>query len=169
KRTDRLLLLVAVSLAMTAGSSMAQQKSEGTRESATLQPDNIVNLAAIEAVQKDLGVSPDVASQLTQLRDEYRPAGQEEYQDAGINPRDRASSLTDEQRRKYAEIGRKLDDEFIPKAKKLLTADQNKRFQQIQLQHRLNSSGPRALLAADLASELKLRDDQQQKLNALSR
>jgi len=169
KRTSRALFLVAiVSLAMSAGSAIAQQKSEGTRESGALRPDNIVNLAAIEAVQKDLGVSPDVASKLTLLRDEYRAAVEKEYQDAGINPRDYPNSMTDEQRRKYAEIGRKLDDEFIPKAKELLTADQNKRFQQIQFQYRLSSNGPRALLAPDVASELKLTDNQQQKPNALS-
>src|SRR5437773_3526496 len=154
KRTDRLLLAVAVLLAITVGSAPAQQKSVGTRESGALRPDNIVNLAAIEAVQKDLGVSPDVANKLTLLRDEYRAAVEKEYQDAGINPRDYPNSMTDEQQRKYAEIGRKLDDEFIAKAKELLTADQNKRFQQIQFQYRLSSRGPRALLAPDVAPEL---------------
>src|SRR5438477_2490949 len=109
----KLLFSVAALLPITAGSAIAQQKSEGTRESGALRPDNIVNLAAIEAVQKDLGVSPAVASKLTLLRDEYRAAVEKEYQDAGINPRDFTNSMTDEQRRKYAEIGRKLDDEFI--------------------------------------------------------
>jgi beta-lactamase regulating signal transducer with metallopeptidase domain len=155
---------------ITAGSATAQQKSAGTREAGALRPDNVVNLAAVEAVQKDLGVSPDVASKLTLLRNEYRAAVQKEYQDAGINPRDFGNPrMTAEQRQKYAEIGRKLDDEFISKAKELLTADQNKRFQQIQFQYRLSSNGPRALLAPDVAPELKLTDDQQQKLNALSR
>ena len=169
KRTNRVLYLVVVSLAMSAGPAIAQQKSAGTRDVGTLQSPNIVNMAVVEAVQKDLGISDEVASKLTLLRDEYRAAAQKEYQDAGLNPRDFPNSLTAEQQRKYIEIGRRLNDEFFPKAKELLTADQNKRFQEIQFQSRLRGLSTMALLAPDVASELNLTDAQKQKLNALTK
>jgi Spy/CpxP family protein refolding chaperone len=152
---------------VAAGPAIAQQKSEGTRDVGTLQSPNIVNMAVVEAVQKDLGVSDEVARKLTLLRDEYRAAAQKEYQDAGINPRDFPNSLTAEQQRKYIEIGRRLNNEFFPKAKELLTANQNKRFQQIQFQSRLRGLSAMALLAPEVASELNLTDDQKRKLNAL--
>jgi hypothetical protein len=170
QRTNLVLFLIAVvSLAMTAGSSIAQQKSPGTRESGTLQSDNTVNMAAVEAVQKELGVSDEVASKLTLLRDEYRAAVQKEYQDAGLNPIFNPNQLTAEQRQKHVEIGRSLNDQFFPKAEELLSADQQRRFQQIQFQSRFHNLSTRALLAPDVASELNLTDDQKQKLNTLDR
>src|SRR5207253_782488 len=42
-----------------AGPAIAQQKSAETRDVGTLQSPNIVNMAAVEAVQKDLGVSDE--------------------------------------------------------------------------------------------------------------
>jgi len=163
----KLLLSVAVSLAISAGSAIAQQKSAGTREFSTLQSDNIVNMAAVEAVQKDLGVSDEVARKLTLLRDEYHAAVQKEYQDVGLNPIFNPNQLTAEQRQKHIEIGRSLNDRFFPKAEELLSADQYKRFQQIQFQFRFQNLSTMALLAPNVASELKLTDDQKQKLNTL--
>jgi hypothetical protein len=119
-----------------------------------------------EEVRKDLGLSEEVASKLRSLNDGSRAALQKEYQDAGINPQD-IPNLTAELRRKSLDIGQKIEDEFSAKAKELLTAEQNKRLQQIQLQYRLNLSGPTGLLAPDVAAELKLTDDQRQALQAL--
>jgi len=146
--------------------AIGQQKSTGAQR-ATLESDNIVNIAGIEAVQKDLGVSDEVARKLTLLRDEYRAAIQKEYQAAELNPRFNPNQLTFEQRRKHVEIGRSLNDRFFPKAEELLSADQQRRLQQIQFQSRLRSRGPGAFVMPEVASELKLTDDQTRKLNAL--
>jgi hypothetical protein len=62
---------------------------------------------------------------------------------------------------------RKMDDEFLPKVDELLSADQQKRFQQILFQLTFRDRGPLALVA--VASELKLTEEQQQKLVALDR
>src|SRR5438045_2228672 len=164
----KLLFSVAVSLAISAGSSLAQQKSEGSRESGTLRPDNIVNLAAIKAVQKDLGVSDEVASKLTLLRDEYRAAVQKEYQDAGINPRDAGSPrMTAEQQEKLVEITKRLNSQFLLRAKELLSTEQHARLRQISLQNRLNFNSTTALLSPDIAAELMVTEEQKQILNAL--
>jgi len=159
------LLLSAVALvAMAAGSALAQQK--GTASASNDQV-NLVMLAGIEVVQKDLGVGDDVARKLTSLRDEFRVANGMEQEKAGIPAPGPQQRPTAEQQQKTREIVVKLNNEFVPKVTGLLSADQVKRLQQIQLQSRL-VLGPMALFAPDLASELKLTDDQRQSLRALS-
>jgi ABC-type sugar transport system substrate-binding protein len=108
KRTNRVLFLAAVvSLAVTAGPAIAQQK--GTKSGVVVmpRPDDLFYLISREAVQKDLGISDDVARKLRSVLDDSRAAIQKEYQDAGINPRDYPNNLTAEQRQKYREIGKK--------------------------------------------------------------
>jgi hypothetical protein len=103
-----------------------------------------------------------VARKLTLLRDNYRATYQKECQDADIlqspGPLNPLSP-------KLREIGRKLDDEFIPKVNELLSADQQKRFRQIRFRGGLSNNFPKALL--DAASDLTLSEDQKQKLKAL--
>jgi len=161
----KLLISVAVSLAMTAGSAMAQQKGLGSDDRP--QFNSITFLVAIESVQKDLGIGDDVAWKLKLLRDECQAANKREFENAGI-PIPWTRRLTDEERQKSFEVMRKLNNEFNPKATELLSDDQVKRLQQIRLQGRLKA-GPAGLLALapDVASELKLTDDQKQSLNAL--
>jgi hypothetical protein len=133
------------------------------------QPDDLWYLLQREAVQKDLAISSLVASKLEDLSADGRVAEQRAYQEAGINPQDFPSAMTAEQRQKYREIGEKNKNEFLPKRKELLTAEQIKRFGQIQLQYLLSLNGPGALLTPNVASELKLTDDQKQKLDTLGR
>jgi Spy/CpxP family protein refolding chaperone len=161
-----LILIVLLS------SASAQQKGKGRGGfggfgGGTFGGNNLATLAGNEAVQKDLGVSGDLKEKLNSLRDDLTAARQKEYQTASINPQD-FQNLTQEQRQKMNQIGNKLNDEFDPKVKALLSADQVKRLNQIRLQAAWQNQGPPALLLADVASELKLSDEQRQKLNALT-
>jgi parvulin-like peptidyl-prolyl isomerase len=167
KMTNRLLFSVAiVSVALIAGTAAAQQR--GRRGGGFGAMGNSpVTLAGVEAVQKDLGVSSDVAGKLTSLRDDLNAARQKEFQTAGINPQD-FQNITPEQRQKMADLSRKLNDEFDPKLKALVSADQYKRLMQIQLQMNLRNQGAAALTAPEVAAELKLSDDQKEKLNQLN-
>jgi len=173
KRSKRILFSVAVvAMAVIAGTVMAQDKgNRGFRGAGgggfggqAMSP---VTLAADESVQKDLGVSADTAKKLTSLRDDVNAARTKEYQTAGINLQD-FQNISAEQRQKMGEISTKLNAEFAPKVKELLSADQYKRLQQIQLQANLSLQGPTALNAPEVASELKLTDEQKQKLMALN-
>jgi hypothetical protein len=127
---------------------------------------NAVSLAANEAVQKDIGVSSEIATKLNSLRDDWNAARQKEFQTAGINLQD-FQNLTAEQRQKMNQIGAKLNEELNPKVKEILSADQYKRVQQILLQANLRTRGPGALTYPEVAAELKLTDEQKQKLQAL--
>lgn len=169
KRSQRILFTVAVvAIAVMVGTASAQQKGKGRGGFGFggFGGMNLVTLAASESVQKDLGLSGDVTGKATSLRDDYRAAMQKEYQTAGINPQD-FQNISAEQRQKMNDIGRKLNDEFNPKVKALVSADQYKRLKQIQLQAGLRNQGPGALTESDVAAELKLTDDQQKKLNNL--
>ena len=155
----KILLSVAALLAMTVGSAIAQQKG-------TPQPGDVWFLLQAKAVQNDLVVSDEVASKLISLRVDSRAALEKKYQDAGVNPRDFPFRDSPEKLRKHQDIGKKNNDEFGQKGKELLTADQYKRLQQIHFQYRLRQNAEMALLASDVASELKLTDDQTQTLKA---
>jgi Spy/CpxP family protein refolding chaperone len=124
---------------------------------------SLLDLAADEAVQKDLGVSSDTAGKITSLRDDYRAAARKEYETAGIDFQDFQNLSQDERQKlqsKMADVSAKLNDEFTPKLKETLSADQFKRLKQIQVQ----AQGASALTNADVAAELKLSDDQEKKL-----
>jgi len=127
---------------------------------------SLLMIASSEAVQKDVGLSADAVTKLNSLRDDAQAARRKELQNAGINPQD-FQSLTPEQRRKMADIQRSVDNEFNPKVKEIVGADSYKRLKQIELQANLRMRGPGALTYSDVASELKLTDDQKKKLDDL--
>ena len=164
RTTNKFLPLVTVVVVVLAvGTAFAQQRGRGGFGGIGGNIPTVM-IAANEAVQKELGLSGDVVGKLNALRDDYRAAAQKEYQTAGID----FQNLSAESRQKLADIANKLSAEFDPKVKELIGADATKRLLQIQLQYHVRNSGPSALIAADVASELKLSDEQKQKLNELN-
>ena len=167
----RHLHLFATFLALTAGAAMAQPPGL-TRIflGSEAQPPGIAFIVQGNGSrERELGVSDDVAGKLARLRDEYQAAIQKECQDAGIIPQDDLNKLTRAEYNTYMEIRRKVNGEFNPKAAALLSADQLRRLQQIDIQLQWRSSGPDTLLRPDVAAELKLVNDQMQTLRELSR
>ena len=172
-RAKQMGYLVVALLAVATGPAIAQQNRSALRnfELNMLKvrggsnffelADSVISLAEIEAVQQDLGVSDDVASKLTRMFGDYQAAVDKEIIVYTGKP------STPELKEKIQEIGLKIDAEFLTKVTNLLSADQLKRFRQIEFQVRLAGVGPVALLAPDVASELKLTDEQQQKLRLL--
>ena len=127
------------------------------------QSRGLVSLASNEAVQKDLGLSGDVVSKLNTLNDDYRAARTKEYSTAGIDFQNFGDLSNDERQKltaKMNDVNTKLNEEFTPKLKELLSADQMKRLRQIQVQEQ----GASSLTSADVAKELALTDDQKKKL-----
>jgi polyhydroxyalkanoate synthesis regulator protein len=167
----RHLYLLIILLALIGGTAGAQ--TAGTRsirlDGAGPLSSNLILERWTISIERDLKVSDELAQKLTLVRTEYRAALQKAYEDAGINPQDVPFRLSNEQRDTEREITRKLLREFIPKAAALLSPDQITRFQQIDLQIQLRTIGADALLAPDVASALKLADDQKRTLNALIR
>jgi hypothetical protein len=154
---------VVALLAVISGAALAQQY--GDVAPGQFRTDIILDLTTNPAIREELHISEEVATKLSALRDEYRAAVQKGYKDAGVDPVLNQFEMTFEQRRMYREIAQKLNDEFVPKVKELLTADQNKRLAQIQLQGRFRNLVPAVLRGL---AELKLNEEQKQKLSALS-
>jgi len=127
------------------------------------QSRGLVSLAANEAVQKDLGLSGDIVGKLNTLRDDQRAAQQKEYTAANISFEGFQDLSNEERQKRIAkmnEVNAKLNEEFMPKLKELLSADQMKRLKQIHVQEQ----GAGALTNADVAAELALTAEQKTKL-----
>ncbi len=163
------VLLIAVVMCVPA---VAQEKGKGRFRGfgggGGFISNSLAGLGATEAVQKEAGIGGDVTEKLASLRDDVNAARLKEFQNAGINLQEFQSLTADErqeQRGKMTEIEIKLNGEFNPKVKEIVSADQYKRLQQIQLQANLAQRGPGSLAFTELAAELKLTDEQKKKLN----
>ena len=161
---------MAAALLLVAGTASAQQRGRGGFTFGG-GGGSLVTIAASESVQKDLGLSADTSSKIRELRDDYGAALRKEYETANISFEGFQNMSREEREKltaKMAEVNRKLSDEFNPKVKALVSADQYKRLEQIQLQSNLRFGGPGALTYSNVASELKLTDDQKKKLEELN-
>ncbi len=163
------VLLIAVVMLVPA---LAQEKGKGRFRGfgggGGFGSNTLAGLGATEAVQKEAGIGGDVTEKLASLRDDINAARLKEFQNAGINLQEFQSLSADErqeQRGKMTEIEIRLNEEFNPKVKAIVSADQYKRLQQIQLQANLAQRGPGSLVSTELATELKLTDDQKKKLS----
>src|SRR4051812_5993579 len=120
-----LVVVAAIAVAMTTAAATAQQKGKGGFRGGGFggAGKTLVALAAMEPVQKDIGISGDTASKITSLRDDSNAARQKELQTAGINFQGFQNMSSEERQKmrdKMADIDKKLNDEFNPKLKALV-------------------------------------------------
>jgi hypothetical protein len=135
-------------------------------EDRTLGAGSIVVLAGQMAVQEDLMVSDEVAGELKRLAEEFRQAADNVNKELGIQTFD-ARKLTVEQLDKYREKARSINEQFVPKVAGLLSSDQFKRLRQIQFQLPFGAGAHQALAIPNVASALKLSEDQRGALKLL--
>ena len=110
-----------------------------------------------KSVQEELKVSEDQTSKLTAFADEMRTKQREAFQ--GLQ------DLSDDERRtKMQELGRSMQEDINKGLAGILKPEQTKRFHQIQFQQ----AGVQAFSQPKVAGELKLTDDQKQKMQGLS-
>ena len=156
--------MLSLLLSLTLISGIASAQRFGSRSN------TLVSLAANEVVQKELGISGDLAAKLDDLNDQYREASQREFSRSGIDfsaigdlpALERAAEMR-KLSEKTAEINRKLTGQFQPKLDELLTPPQIDRLKQIQLQ----ASGIDVWLEPLIAKELDLTDAQRTQLTEL--
>ena len=113
------------------------------------------SLVRQEAVQAELGLSPDLKAKLAAELPERGPGG------GGGNPRD----MSDEQRQKWMEERRARNTEDDKKIAGLLDTKQLARLKQIRVQ----ALGAGALMDESIAKELSVTDDQVSKLQSAMR
>jgi Spy/CpxP family protein refolding chaperone len=127
-----------------------------------------LSLAAISAVQKELGLTEDQIAKLKTLGDEARAEMQQ-----GVGGFEGLRDLPAEERRakmtefmaKQAEAARKVAEKYKPKVAEVLDAKQVERLDQIALQ----AAGVQALSDPAVAKTLKLSKDQQDKLASINK
>jgi hypothetical protein len=159
-------VLVAI-MVVTGGAALAQLPGPYFGFGSSVLESNFIFDRWSKSVEMELKVSEEVAQKLNLVRADYRATYQKAYQDAGINPPDNPFKLTENP--KAMEIGPKVLREFAPKAAALLSPDQHTRLEQIYFQDRLRLTGPKALLAKNVAQALKLTNDQRRTLLELAR
>ena len=121
----------------------------------------LLNLAANEAVQKEIGTTDDQKAKVTALNEEFRAELQKVRTDAGIAGGERP---TDEQRTKLTEGMKKLNDTFAPKLKDTLKPEQLERVQQIAYQ----AAGEAAYGDPDVVKALDITKEQQEMLASVN-
>jgi len=159
------LALVLIVAATAAAQAQKGQRGGGFGFGRGGGQQSLVSLAGQESVQKDLGLSADVVSKVSTLNTEYQAAAQKERE---ANPlpqgfRDLPEAERTAYLKKQTESTAKLNTEYTPKLQAIVGADSIKRLKQIQVQ----SQGATALNNADVASELKISDEQKKKITDL--
>lgn len=158
------LALAALAAAVFTVPEIAWAQRFGSRSN------SLMSLAANDAVQKELGLASETIAQLNKINEDYRNASQKEFSALGIDysaisdlPALERAAETRKASEKTADVGRKLTAVFLPKLADLLEPPQIQRLRQIQLQ----ASGLEVWSEPEIASELNLSSEQQQKVAEL--
>jgi Spy/CpxP family protein refolding chaperone len=117
------------------------------------------NLLVNESVQKELKLSDEQIAQIKKITDEVG----EKYKDDLTKLRKGGDGK--EAFKKMAEIGKKMSEDTHKQLEsaKILKPDQAKRFHQIEIQ----AKGSQAFNESDVATALKLTDDQKEKVKTI--
>ncbi len=133
-------------------------------------PSSLIPLAGNPAVQKDLAVKEEAAPKIAKIVEDF---GKELQTTLGetdfgslrdLSSEERAKKM-EEMRDKSAAAAKSLTEKFKPELAKVLDEKQMERLQQIYIQ----SLGSNAVMNTDVASALKITDEQKTKLDGLSK
>ena len=130
----------------------------------------VFSVAQNEAVQKDLGLSTEVAAKVKEITDEQS----KEFREAIGGPGGGGGggggfgNMSEEDRRKFqekmSEATKTTTAKFLPQLKDALTADQFARLQQINWQN----MGTRAFAETEVVKSLTITKEQQDKLKGIN-
>jgi Spy/CpxP family protein refolding chaperone len=150
------VLLVLGLMALLAGPGLAQgqRKGGGFGRGGFGGPGMLLNN---KGVQKELKMTDDQTKKVTDAFKEVQDKHRDEF--AGLQ-----DLQGDERREKMQEIMKKVNEEQTKVISEVLSADQVKRLNQIELQN----SGPRAFTQEKVQKDLKLTDDQKDKIKTIA-
>ena len=132
----------------------------------------VFSIAQNEAVQKDLGLSTEVAAKVKEITDEQNKEFREALGGPDGGPGGGGvggfGNMSEEDRRKFqekmSEATKTTTAKFLPQLKDALTADQFARLQQINWQN----MGTRAFADAEIVKSLTITKEQQDKLKGVN-
>ena len=123
---------------------------------------NLLTLAGIEQVQKEIGLSGDALAAVRDLQNKVREESREMMADFG-NFRDMSREEREAAMEKAREAREAVTKDADAELAKLLSDEQNSRLQQIALQVK----GARALQDKEVAAKLGLSEDQTGKIDSI--
>ena len=125
----------------------------------------VAMLLGREDVKADLALTSDQSDKLTALndRDAMMAAFQQAMKDAGIS--DFSEMRTPEGQKKMAPVMEKMQADMRKKIDAILTPDQSKRLDQINIQF----NGNRSVMAKEVAKAIGLTDDQSKAITELQK
>jgi hypothetical protein len=122
---------------------------------------NPTTLATNRIVQRELGIDEELAKKLNTLASEFRAAQQQAYRNEGVDPNPSpTASAREKNGAKMTAANAKVNGEFMPKVKELLSPEQFNRLSQINIQRQ----GAAALARTEIANALKLTEGQKKKI-----
>lgn len=113
-----------------------------------------------EDVQKELGLTDDQVKKVKEAVQKVRDKHQEEFSSL--------QGMDEETRTKRMELARTANKEIMESLGDVLKPEQAKRLKQIMLQARLQMPGGMVFNDPEVQSELKLTDDQKEKIKTIS-
>ena len=135
--------ILTVGLVLLAASPAFAQRQRGQFGPRQMGP---AQLLAIDKVQEELKITDDEKAAITKITDKYKD--------------DIAAARQNMDRQKAAELTKQENDDLEKAVPDILKADQLKRFKQLEVQ----SAGLQAFSKDDVATALKLTDDQKKSI-----
>lgn len=130
-----------------------------------------LDLMNAEAVQRELGLQDEQINKIRELAQQVREERRAAFQNLG-GPADFQNLSPEERQQRFAqmqsrlqETNRKINEKFLPMLSEILTEQQEQRLQQIAWQ----VAGTQALLDPEVQRELKLSQEQIDKLNKINK
>ena len=152
RATCKILLVLGLTALLTSPTlAQGQRKGGGFGRGGFGGPGMLLNN---KGVQKELKLTDEQAKKVTDALREVNDKHRDDF--AGLQ-----DLQGDERREKAQEIMKKVNEEQTKAISEVLSADQVKRLNQIELQ----VSGPRAFSQEKVQKELKLTDDQKTKIH----
>jgi Spy/CpxP family protein refolding chaperone len=144
------LLTVGLS-ALLAAPALAQPPGGGRRG-----PGGGMNLLQNKGVQEELKLTAEQIEKSKKVSEDIREKYKDDFQ--------KAREMSQEERQEFF---KKVGDETNKELAKVLNADQQKRYKQIQLQQMSRFTGANIFLTPDVEKDLKLTDDQKGKIKTI--
>jgi len=167
KHVFRCLSIAAALITVATADQAYAQRGRGMMGPQGVNP---LQVAGIEGVQKELGLSQEKIDKIKDLSNDVREDYMAEIAGSGINPGDlndlskeEAAKRRAEMATKMAEVTKKINAKYMPKLSEVLDKKEMTRLREIAIQ----VAGGSAFQDEEIAKELALTTDQKDKIKKL--
>lgn len=157
-KASKLITIIAVA-ALAVG---AFAQGQGRRGGFGQNPFSLTSLINRDEVKEELKLADDQKTKLTDLATSMQQKRRDAFQASGIQF---GPDMSDDDRKKMAEIGVKVNSDQVKEISGILNADQLKRLKEISIQHEGNAAAADPIFQSDLG----ITDEQKGKIAELQK